>query len=609
MPFESNLFISDVHDIAHILNIHHHYLVSNMLTQQVAKPVVKKQPPLPIGVGRVPKWWMDLTPHDRLDLAEHEAQTKIQEQMSHYYLKLAAAGLVGQDGHLVTLPDGQPDWSRIQEQRIRLNPKLFGVADKDPDFHFYETGELLPQEFKLKMQEMYGSITPNQLEYKKYGATKDDNKPTWVKMKLKHSKEGDMIRSGVDIDEGPNGYSRRFGGTSDFSEKPAVMIVGGKRLVRKVRRVPKKKNGPSSDKPAPTQIQQHDQHSPQRISKVAKGTTEPRKPVETAPPANGRHPPSPRRDPSAAQRRISPPPTQKPSSKAPKGQQSQSPQKNYSGTNVFRSSYSADPRAVTEQQSRLMRQGNKQPVLPQSPPSRKQALARTPSPSRIKQRDDQSQAETPVTTNNKHVHSERLMSNPLLNGPPSIKVTSYQPITQGTHFQDARACLKKTPTKPSSSGVAPSWRQTHVHTSHDYPQAPPVAVQRGPSQGGSRGTHKLIFLADEDDSEPAMISPALGEQYEEEEYEEVVDEYYDADYNEGAQGENLYYDEEEEVLSIHEVFVDEQTVEEGDGSSYYEEEVTDDSGEIEYYEEEEEEAINELQARLAAKQAQLARLR
>lgn len=71
---------------------------------------------------------------------------------------------------------------------------------------------------------------------------------------------------------------------------------------------------------------------------------------------------------------------------------------------------------------------------------------------------------------------------------------------------------------------------------------------------------------------------------------------------------NLYYDEEDEVLSIHEVFVDEETVEE-DGSSYYEEEVIDDSAEIEYYEEDEEQAIKELQAKLAAKQAQLAQLR
>ena len=580
-----------MHAIARTPNTHQ-YLVSIMPPKPIAKPVVKKQPPLPIGVGRVPKWWMDLTPHDKLDLAEHEAQSKIQDQMSHYYLKLAAAGLVGQDGHLVTLPDGQPDWSRIQEQRIRLNPKLFGVADKDPDFHHYETGELLPQEFKLKMQEMYGSITPNQLEYKKYGATKADNKPCWAKMKLKHSKEGDMIRSGVDIDEGPNGYTRRFGGTSDMSEKPAVMIVGGKRLVRKVRRVPKKK---PSEEPAATNIQQQ-QQSPRRVAKVPQGRQ-----TGTAPTANGRPISPTRRKPAATQRRISPPPAQKPSwngsNGAPTGQQSQPSRNNCFGTNGTHSSYTTNPRATT-----------KQAVLAQSPPRSKPAPARTPPPGRLNHMDEQSEAQTPVTTNNKQAHSERLMNGSLLNEPPSIRVKAYQPVTQGTHFQNARAGLKKTPTSPPP--VAPSWRPTQEPT-HDYGQAPPVSVQRGPSQsepkGESRVTHKLMFLADEDDSEPAMISPAPGERHEEEEYEEVEDEYYDADYNAEANVENVHYEEEEEVLSIHEVFVDEEV--EGDGSSYYEEEVIDDSGEIEYYEQAEEEAIHELEAKLAAKQAQLARLR
>lgn len=585
-----------------------------------AKAVVKKQPPLPIGVGRVPKWWMDLTPHDKLDLAEHEAQKKIQEQMAHYYLKLAAAGLVGQDGHLVTLPDGQPDWSRIQEQRIRLNPKLFGVSDKDPDFHFYESGEMLPQEFKLKMQEMYGSITPNQREYKKYGAAKDDNKPGWAKMKLKHSKEGDMIRSGVDIDEGPNSYSRRFGGTSGPGEKPAVMIVGGRRLVRKVRRVPKKSDSPPTRKPAATQRQP--QQAPRRvsktppgmtgssgISKIPQGMTGSRRPSKPPPQANAQHNPSAsRRIPSATQRRISPPPTRQPSRRikptgihaAPRAQQAKSSLNNNHGANGNHPSRPTNHSKITQYETKAQ-EGNakaKQHTPAQSPFSRKTPLARTPPKGRIKRVDDQSEAETPVTTNNRHVHSERLINSPLLNEPPSIRVKSYQPLPQGDHFQNARAGLKKTPPKPST---APSWRQTHEKTAHNYQSSSAIAAQHRQSNGEPRGTHKLTFLADEDDSEPAIISPAPEEEnYEEEEYEEVVDEYFDQE---------LYYEEEEEILSIHEVFVDEETVEE-DGSSYYEEEVIDDSGEIEYYEEtDEEEAINELQAKLAAKQAQLARLR
>ncbi|GAX16919.1 hypothetical protein FisN_5Hu296 [Fistulifera solaris] len=578
-----------------------------MSTKPVAKQIVQSEAPLPIGVGRVPKWWMDLTPHDKLDLAEHEAQTKMQEQMSHYYLKLAAAGLVGHDGHLVTLPDGQPDWSRIQEQRIRLNPKLFGIADKDPDFHLYETGELLPHEFKLKMQEMYGGITPNQLEYKKYGASKDDNKPSWAKMKLRHSKEGDMIRSGVDIDEGPNGYTRRFGGSpsSNMSEKPAVMIVGGKRLVRKVRRVPKKKTPLSPEKPAATQVPQHDQSSPRRSPRALSGAKAKKL---TAPQANGRSiTSSPKRNPASPRRRVSPPPAQKPSWKATNGspkrhQNSQSLE--HSATNGTRSSHLTHADAAGRQKSNINRQGNKQPAQAMSPPRSKLVPARTPPPSKMRQISDESEAQTPVTTNNKHAHSERLMNGSLLNEPPSIRVSSYQPVAQGTHFLDARAGLKKTPPKPAPSKPPPSLRPTQAPSSQSYQQAQPVAVTRAPAPAEPRVTHKLMFLADEDDSEPALVTPATEERYDEGEYEEV-EEYYD--HNDKVNGENLYYEEEEEVLSIHEVFVDEETVE--DGSSYYEEEIIEDSGEIEYYEEEEEEAISELEAKLAAKQAQLARFR
>ena len=49
-----------------------------------------KEPRLPKGVGRVPQWWMEITPHDTLYIEDDEAKRFQEEEEKKMYAKLAA---------------------------------------------------------------------------------------------------------------------------------------------------------------------------------------------------------------------------------------------------------------------------------------------------------------------------------------------------------------------------------------------------------------------------------------------------------------------------------------------------------------------------------------
>jgi hypothetical protein len=187
---------------------------------------------LPIGVGRVPKWWMECTPHYVLDLEEDEARRRAEEQMALYYAQMAAAddaGLLGPDGKPILGPDGKPlAWSgsgwagrgsgsssegangsdgpggrNFNIKDFKIDPKMFGIEESDPDYKAYLTGAKLPPGFLDKMKEMYGSGDGNtmynnlaQTDYGKYGrqAEKPAFQPSWMKKKLRSTSNGGKIR-------------------------------------------------------------------------------------------------------------------------------------------------------------------------------------------------------------------------------------------------------------------------------------------------------------------------------------------------------------------------------------------------------------------------------
>ena len=256
---------------------------------------------LPLGVGRVPQWWMECTPHYILDLEEDEARRRLEDQMAVYYQQMAAAddaGLIGPDGQPKLGPDGKPLWSstgwggRGPGGEFRIDPKVFGISESDPDYQSYLTGAKLPPGFLEKMQEMCGPNSQNmannlkQTDYGRYGrqAEKPAFTPSWMKKKLRSTGIGDNIRNGVYNDSPNKHYRRRLQEESslpsspynqEFSppsspaprsepepeqaapvqpESPAAEEHDKKmvRKVRKVRRVKKKKKTPEVEVEAPT---------------------------------------------------------------------------------------------------------------------------------------------------------------------------------------------------------------------------------------------------------------------------------------------------------------------------------------------------------------------
>ena len=219
---------------------------------------------LPPGVGRVPLWWMEITPHYILDEDEIGERRKAEDQMAFYYMQLAAAAEAG-----VLLPDGTPKlgqdlkplswtpmtpWNRLDAAGSKgegtiglgpggrnfkpgqavLDPKLFGIFENDPDYQSYLTGAKLPPGYFEKMGELAQSelggtegILNNlkQTDYGRYGrqAETPSFKPSWAKKKLRSTETGGRIRQG-EYNDSPNKFVnkqlRRVGDTDSIPPLP-----------------------------------------------------------------------------------------------------------------------------------------------------------------------------------------------------------------------------------------------------------------------------------------------------------------------------------------------------------------------------------------------------
>jgi hypothetical protein len=206
---------------------------------------------LPIGVGRVPRWWMEATPHDILDVDEAETRREIESQMAIYYMQMAAAdeaGLVGPDGRPLIGPDGKPvAWSDLEWSRRTHRHNSFNIVD------FYKAvlnGEKLPPGFFEKMQEVFGLRSAN--GHGKYANQADKFEPTWAKKKLRTTGHGEKIRIGIDdLDGGTYKETlRRLPGSDNpLYDPPRRTSAPGKKLVRKTRKVRRSRKSQSADNP------------------------------------------------------------------------------------------------------------------------------------------------------------------------------------------------------------------------------------------------------------------------------------------------------------------------------------------------------------------------
>jgi hypothetical protein len=252
---------------------------------------------LPTGVGRVPEWWMEDTPHYVFDLEEDTARRMMDTQMNFYYTELAAgqdAGVIGPDGKPLMGPDGKPlvwkgtGWGGRSEKSgdedgdgaggpaggrnfslgdLKIDPSLFGIDETDPDYHAYLTGAKLPPGYLEKMQEYIetGGIPNNlaQTDYGRYGrqAEKPGFKPQWAKKKLRETSAGHNIRKGA-YDDSPNKHNRRRDQQEAEGSEPMHEEEPEQEEVRKVIKVSRVKKAvahssqtESDSAPAPSKLE------------------------------------------------------------------------------------------------------------------------------------------------------------------------------------------------------------------------------------------------------------------------------------------------------------------------------------------------------------------
>ena len=183
---------------------------------------------LPLGVGRVPAWWMELTPHYVLDLEEDFQRREQELQEALYYAQMAAADDARISGEWKSNWGGRAanggsggnggglfGGRNFQPRSDGWDPKEWGVAADDPDYKAYLTGAKLPQSYIDAMKEFAGQAgieyDASQLNHTgKYGssASRPAFTPAWAKKKLRSTGQGEAIRQGL-YNDSPNKHIKR----------------------------------------------------------------------------------------------------------------------------------------------------------------------------------------------------------------------------------------------------------------------------------------------------------------------------------------------------------------------------------------------------------------
>jgi len=204
---------------------------------------------LPTGVGIVPKWWMDCTPHDTLDV-EGARQRQIEAQWTVYFQNLEEDDVDDITLNGSILPARGPSSSLSQNHRqrnVKVNPKAFGIPKTDPNYRAYKYGQKVPPVFLSKMRDKLNGTVDEMAnnrqqteQFSKYNPEKASNQPAWATMKLRQTSQGQKIRGKEVIDMPSSSYTRRVEQAVD----PATYVPApGKKLVRKTRMVKKNSKG------------------------------------------------------------------------------------------------------------------------------------------------------------------------------------------------------------------------------------------------------------------------------------------------------------------------------------------------------------------------------
>lgn len=193
-----------------------------------------KKESLPVGVGRVPAWWMELTPHYTLDLEEDETRRQQEEQEALYYAQMAAADDARTSGEWKSHwggrsanggggnggEDGEPLFGgrNFQPGSDGWDPKEWGIETSDPDYKSYLQGAKLPQSYIDAMKAFGGqhgikydaSSLKNTTSVYGSAGGKPNFTPAWAKKKLRSTGQGAAIRHGIYHDS-PNKHLKKKG--------------------------------------------------------------------------------------------------------------------------------------------------------------------------------------------------------------------------------------------------------------------------------------------------------------------------------------------------------------------------------------------------------------
>lgn len=176
-----------------------------------------KKDKLPRGAGRVPEWWLEITPHDTLYIAEEEAQRRAAEAEKLKFARLAAE----QDLLQKYGGEGFPNWNpatdgpRTKEEEKEWTSKGYTRNEKQ-EWVNQEGIPLEGRQFKGQMPPGYlpghyledgspagsNGAGPGGLHSAKYERDKDKDweKPEWMKVKLRSTDTGGAIRQGEAVE-------------------------------------------------------------------------------------------------------------------------------------------------------------------------------------------------------------------------------------------------------------------------------------------------------------------------------------------------------------------------------------------------------------------------
>jgi hypothetical protein len=244
----------------------------------------KKPKRLPRGVGRLPEWWLEMTPHETLILEEEEAKRIADQEEELKFAQLAAE----QDWLQKYGGEGFPNWDPSKDgprtseeekewigsgfQRSETTGEWTGVSGEPLEGRKFK-GKLpsgyVPGHFRLPGSTKAADGRPLKSAGGRYG--RDDGKsweqPSWTKVKLKRTDAGSAYRNGEYEKSPKKGIVKSTGAVAKL---PAAPVLDDPPAKKEEAPAPAKEEeaAPAEEKDAPKEAEK--EKAPSGIGKLIK---------------------------------------------------------------------------------------------------------------------------------------------------------------------------------------------------------------------------------------------------------------------------------------------------------------------------------------------------